>query len=126
MKFERKFERVASAKTYRFRLLKYSIIAFMFLVVSLAIGTFGYWYFGQQNTVNAKPSGVDAFLCASMILTGMGPIGAVDTEGGKIFSALYAIYSGVAFLSMMAIFFAPIIHRFLHLMHMDEIEADEP
>lgn len=124
MKFEHKDEHVASLQKYRNRILQYSLIAFAFLVVSLIIGTWGYWYFGQCNTVSTKPTVVDAFLCASMILTGMGPIGAMDTDGGKIFSALYAIYSGVAFLSMMAIFFAPIVHRFLHLMHMDEIESD--
>ena len=69
-----------------------------------------------------KPSWIDAFLCASMILTGMGPTGNIESDGGKIFSAFYAIYSGVTFLSVMAIVFAPIMHRFLHLIHVDEGE----
>ena len=54
-----------------------------------------------------------------MILTGMGPIGIIETDGGKIFSALYALYSGIAFLSSAALFISPILHRFLHLIHVD-------
>lgn len=124
MNFEHRGEPIASVQTYQARLLKYFLIALGLLIFSLLIGTVGYWYFGQQNIKTDKPSWIDAFLCASMILTGMGPIGSIESDGGKIFSALYAIYSGVTFLSVMGIFFAPIIHRFLHLMHIDEDEAD--
>ena len=59
-----------------------------------------------------------------MILTGMGPIGSVESDSGKIFSALYAIYSGVTFLSVMGIFFAPIVHRFLHVLHIDDDDSN--
>jgi hypothetical protein len=119
MKFEHKKAPLASTKRYYQRLLKYFLIGSLLLSFSLLIGTIGYWYFGQMNTCAPRPSWVDAFLCASMILTGMGPIGDMESDSGKIFSALYAIYSGVTFLSVMAIIFAPIVHRFLHLMHVD-------
>ena len=124
MNFEHKGEPIASSGAYRQRLLTYFTIAISLLIFSLLIGTVGYWYFGQQNVKSGKPSWVDAFLCASMILTGMGPIGTIESDAGKIFSALYAIYSGVTFLSVMGIFFAPIVHRFLHLMHIDEKDED--
>ncbi len=120
MPFEHKGEPVATKEEYRSRLLKFFVIGVSLLAFSLLIGTGGYYYFGQQNVKSDKPSWIDAFLCASMILTGMGPIGSIESDGGKIFSALYAIYSGVTFLSVMAIVFAPIVHRFLHLMHADE------
>jgi hypothetical protein len=119
MKLERKNAPIASVKKYRQRLLKFFMIGFALLSFSLLLGTVGYWFFGQENTQNPKPSWIDAFLCASMILTGMGPTGTMESDGGKIFSALYAIYSGVTFLSVMAIVFTPIVHRFLHLMHAD-------
>jgi surface polysaccharide O-acyltransferase-like enzyme len=124
LKFEHKDAPIASPEAYRQRLIKYFLIALGLLVFSLLIGTVGYYYFGQQNIKTDKPSWVDAFLCASMILTGMGPIGSMESDAGKIFSALYAIYSGVTFLSVMGIFFAPIVHRFLHLMHIDEQETE--
>ncbi|MBL7815312.1 MAG: hypothetical protein JNL70_09885 [Saprospiraceae bacterium] len=124
MDFEHKGQPIASPEAYRERLIKYFLIAMTLLTFSLFIGTVGYWYFGQQNVKADKPSWVDAFLCASMILTGMGPIGTIETDAGKIFSAIYAIYSGVTFLSVMGIFFAPIVHRFLHLMHIDEQDSE--
>ena len=60
-----------------------------------------------------------------MILTGMGPVADMKSDGAKVFSSLYALYSGVAFLSTIAVFFAPIIHRFLHILHFVPEEPDE-
>ena len=128
MPYEHKNAPVASTHTYQKRVWRNFLFAFSLLTISLLIGTVGYWYFGQCNSGlenHEKPSFIDAFLCASMILTGMGPIGVMDCDAGKLFSALYAIYSGVAFLSCVAIFFSPILHRFLHLMHIDVQENEE-
>ncbi|MGB3131934.1 MAG: hypothetical protein WBB26_09685, partial [Saprospiraceae bacterium] len=60
-----------------------------------------------------------------MILTGMGPVVEMKTPTAKIFSSLYALYSGVAFLSITAVFFAPIIHRLLHILHIEDDEAKD-
>ena len=124
MNFEHKHAPLAPPDKFRARLQKYFLIAMGLLAISLLMGTVGYWYFGQQNIKTDQPSWIDAFLCASMILTGMGPIGSTESDAGKIFSALYAIYSGVTFLSVMGIFFAPIVHRFLHVLHIDDDETD--
>jgi hypothetical protein len=43
----------------------------------------------------------------------------MKTTGAKLFSSFYALYSGVAFLSITAVFFAPIIHRVLHIFAVD-------
>jgi hypothetical protein len=59
-----------------------------------------------------------------MILTGMGPVAEMTTPPAKIFSSFYALYSGVAFLSITAVFFAPIIHRLLHILHIEQ-DGDE-
>ncbi len=80
---------------------------------SLAIGSGGYSYFGGLNWV-------DALLNAAMILTGMGPVDHMVTTSGKLFATFYALYSGIAFLSMMAIIIAPILHRFLHRLHLED------
>jgi hypothetical protein len=81
--------------------------------VSLAIGTFGYSYFLQMPLI-------DGLINAAMILTGMGPVDKMETTAGKLFATVYALYSGLAFLSMVAIIIAPIYHRFLHQFHLDE------
>ena len=73
---------------------------------SLAIGVAGYHY------VVGLPW-IDAFLNASMILTGMGQISPLATSAGKIFASLYALYSGVVFLAVWTSFLADSLHHVL-------------
>ena len=62
---------------------------------------------------------IDAFANAAMILSGMGPIDPLKTDGGKLFAGLYAIYSGLAVIIIAGVVFAPVVHRFLHRFHLD-------
>jgi hypothetical protein len=89
------------------------LVTLLIVGVSLAIGTFGYSYFLEMPLV-------DGLINAAMILTGMGPVDKMETTAGKLFATVYALYSGLAFLSMVAIIIAPIYHRFLHQFHLDE------
>jgi hypothetical protein len=88
-----------------------------FVTVALAIGMVG--YHGTEGL-----SWLDAFLNASMILTGMGPVNEVHTVAGKLFAGCYALFSGVAFLTAVAVLFAPLFHRFLHRFHLDFERGD--
>ena len=99
-------------KIYRLRIIKSSITSLLLLVFSLGIGIVGYKYF-------CNFSWTDALLNASMILTGMGPVNDISTSVGKIFASFYALYSGIAFLTIFAVFFSPIFHNFLHRFHLD-------
>lgn len=69
---------------------------------------------------------MDAFYNASMILTGMGPGLDIDQlpvdcrEKVKLFAGIYALYSGVVFLSASGILITPLLHRFFHMLHLDE------
>ena len=81
----------------------------------MSIGMVGYHYVAHLN-------GMDAFYNAAMILTGMGPVAPMETNAAKLFSGGYALFSGVIFLTTVAVLFAPLIHRFLHRMHLDEDE----
>jgi hypothetical protein len=116
MPFEHKNDIVASQPLFTQRVTQYALLSLGLLTGSLGVGMLGYKYL-----VGVK-GWDDAFLNASMILTGMGPMIDADvkmTTVGKVFSGCYAIYSGIAFLSIMVIFFSPILHRFLHLMHVE-------
>jgi hypothetical protein len=93
--------------------LRYFFYALILIIISVGIGTAGYRYFGGLTWV-------DAFYNACMILTGMGPVNVMQDNAAKVFSSLYALFSGIAFLSTVAIFFAPIAHRFLHMLHIDD------
>ena len=113
--FEHKSKRLASRKQFRHRLLKAGSFSIIIFSLSLLGGIIGYH-------VTAGFDWVDSFLNASMILGGMGPIGDLPNNTAKIFAGCYALFCGVAFISSMAIFITPILHRFLHKFHLDEDE----
>jgi hypothetical protein len=95
------------------KFLKSILFANIFLAVSLFIGMAGYhWISGL--------TWIDSLLNASMILTGMGPVNPMPNDAAKIFSSFYAIFSGVAFLSMIGVVIAPVAHRFLHKFHLED------
>ncbi len=52
----------------------------------------------------------------------MGPVAELKTKAAELFSSFYALYSGVAFLIITAVFFAPIIHRLLHILQVETTE----
>jgi hypothetical protein len=77
------------------------------MLLSLGIGMIGYSHFENMNWV-------DAYINATMILSGMGPVDVLHTEGGKLFAGTYALFSGIIFLVVIAIIIAPVFHRFMH------------
>lgn len=100
------------------RLLRYAGVAMALVTFSLGLGTLGYHYYADLGWL-------DSFYNAAMILTGMGPVNKIETPPGKLFSSFYALFSGIAFLSTVGIFFAPIAHRMMHLLHVEPDEEAE-
>jgi hypothetical protein len=43
-----------------------------------------------------------------------------QTEAGKVFAGLYALYAGLVFLLIVGLVFTPVIHRLLHKFHWDQ------
>ena len=114
--YEHKTEKLATRKVYRKRIRTNLIVSFVILFFSLLVGIIGYkltipefdWY--------------DSLLNASMILSGMGPV--IDTKviltpSAKVFASIYALFSGVSFLTTFSILMAPVVHRFFHKMHVE-------
>ena len=62
---------------------------------------------------------------AAMILSGMGPLNPLQTQGGKLFAGAYALFSGLVFITVMVVILAPVFHRFLHKFHIEEEEKDD-
>src|SRR6185503_7980786 len=81
--------------------------------LALTVGTLGY-------RLTEGWSWLDSTLNATMILTGMGPANDLHTQTGKLFAIVYALFSGVMFLSVIALVLAPIAHRLLHSFHLDD------
>jgi hypothetical protein len=115
--FERRHQTLASPEVFRRRLLKSGSFGMIMVVISLAVGMAGYHFLEQLGLL-------DSFLNASMILSGMGPIYAPVTPGGKVFAGFYALYSGFAVIVIAAITFAPVVHRVLHRFHLESSEDE--
>jgi hypothetical protein len=110
--YENKHQALAPRKVFYGRMMKMAVIATSVTIVCLLIGVFGYHYIGHLIWI-------DALHNASMILSGMGPVADVTNVSGKLFSSAYALFSGVAFITNIGIFLSPVIHRFLHKMHVN-------
>ncbi len=113
MKLEHKKQKVISVDKFLKRVFKYFYLTSFLVLFSLSLGIMGYSTFGNLDFI-------DSLHMSSMILTGMGPVVEMKTQEAKLFSSFYALYSGVAFLSITAVFFAPIIHRLLHILHVED------
>src|SRR5471032_2022467 len=112
-----RFKPLPTHEIYRRHLLTSGSVGLVLVAISLAIGMAGYAYFEDIGFI-------DAFLNASMILSGMGPVLNPKSAGGRIFAGLYALYSGFAVLAIAAIMFAPVVRRFLHRFHLEAIDDD--
>jgi hypothetical protein len=111
--FEHKKNALLPFPQFIIRVLKFILYSVLLICFALIIGTTGYHYFAELGWI-------DSFYNASMILTGMGPASLMRTSTAKIFSSFYALFSGIVFLSTFAVLVAPIAHRFLHILHIDE------
>ena len=111
--FEKRGHPMASRKVFSRRLLRSGLLAFGTIVVALAIGMAGYMGFEAMGFI-------DAFANAAMILSGMGPLTPLLTDGGKVFAGLYAIFSGLLIFVVAGLMLAPVFHRILHSFHVDD------
>lgn len=82
------------------------------ITISLLVGVLGYHHFENLGWL-------DAFLNASMLLGGMGPVEQPRTDAGKLFAGCYALYCGLVVIVVVGIMMAPVARRFLHKLHLD-------
>src|SRR5438105_3125507 len=116
--FERKGEPLISRGQFLGRMARAVAVTMGIVAASLAMGMAGYHFLGGLRWI-------DALHNSAMILTGMGPVDPMRTTAGKLFATFYALYSGIAFLSMTAVLLAPIIHRALHKFHLDDDDEED-
>ena len=116
MRYERKTEPLAPKHIYYKRIARNLVWVGFVISIMLVIGTVGYHCATEPFT-----PWLDSLHNSSMILSGMGPvITGGFTSGGKIFSSLYALFSGIVFVGAMGFALLPAIHRIFHKLHMQE------
>lgn len=112
MMYEQHNQPLISRKAFLKRQVNHFLIVLAIIGGSLAWGMAGYHFIEGL-------SWVDALLNSAMLLGGMGPVDALHTNAGKIFASIYALYSGIVFLVVAGVLFAPAFHRMLHHFHLD-------
>ena len=95
------------------RLVLHLGLASVLLLASLGVGMVGYVQLEHL-------SWMDAFLNSAMLLGGMGPVNPPQTESGKLFAGIYALYAGLVFIVTAALVFTPVLHRVIHHFHWSE------
>jgi hypothetical protein len=108
---------LAPKEAYRRRLITAGKAGAILISISLAVGIAG--YMGLEDL-----DFLDAFVNASMILSGMGPLHDPQSAGGKVFAGIYALYSGFAVIGISAVMFAPLVHRIFHRLHIADADDD--
>ncbi|MCU0328110.1 MAG: hypothetical protein MUE53_03895 [Chitinophagales bacterium] len=92
--------------------IKHLVLGGLFIGFWLTLGTFGYHFIGDLPWI-------DAFLDACMIGSGMGPVNILATNAAKLFSGIYAVLSGIVFITNIGIVFAPTAHRLFVSLHLE-------
>jgi len=115
--FEHKSEPLLPRWAFYARMAQSGAVVAGIIAFSLFVGSAGYHCLGGLPWI-------DSLLNASMILAGMGPVDPLKTASAKLFATFYALYSGVAFLTIMAVLMAPLLHRLLHKFHMETSEDE--
>lgn len=108
--YERQSQPLLPRRQFFARLLKHFSLSVLLLIAALGIGVLGY-----RN--------LEALLNTAMILGGMGPVNPIESIAGKWFASLLAPFSGIVFLVVAGVVIAPVAHRILHRLHLQE--ADE-
>ncbi len=109
--YERHVDPLLPWRQFWRRVLNHGLLVVVIVAGSLGVGMLGY------RATEGMPW-IDALLNASMILTGMGPVGPLTTTAAKLFASAYALYSGLVFVAVTGILLAPFAHRVLHQLHL--------
>jgi hypothetical protein len=117
LRFESRHDPLLSRRAFARRLARNLGASAALIGLSLAGGMAGYRHFEGM-------SWTDAYVNASMILSGMGPVTELKTHGGKIFAGSYALYSGLALIFATGLIISPIAHRLLHRFHLESSRRD--
>ena len=111
--YEAKSDRPIPTRRFARRFLVHLSIALGLIAFSLAMGMTGYVCFEHLSCL-------DAFLNSAMLLGGMGPVNAPQSDAGKLFAGIFALYAGLVFIVTAALLFTPLLHRLMHHFHWDD------
>ena len=112
-RFEHRGEPMATPVEFAGRLGANLLASLVLIGAVLALGMAGY------HLIENMPW-LDAFLNASMLLGGMGPVDAMKTDAGKFFAGCYALLCGLVVVAATGLFLAPVLHRVMLAVHAED------
>ncbi|MEP6745108.1 MAG: hypothetical protein ABJB33_06385 [Gemmatimonadota bacterium] len=112
-RYESKQLRPISTRHFAHRMLGHFLTSQLLVVAALFIGMAGFH-------LTEELPWLDAFLQSAMLLGGMGPVGQITHESGKLFAGFYALFCGLLFIVVAGLLIAPVVHRILHRLHWDD------
>src|SRR6185312_1337236 len=99
--YEHLGEPLLPRRKFLYRVWQHFLVALAVVAVSMLIGMSGYhWLAGF--------SWIDSFLNAAMLLGGMGPVGDIPSDSGKLFAGFYALYSGLVLIVSAGVLLTPV------------------
>lgn len=110
--YEHLGEPLLPRRKFLYRIWQHFLVALAVVAVSMLIGMVGYHRL-------AGFSWIDSFLNSAMLLGGMGPVGDIPTESGKLFAGFYALYSGLVLIVSAGVLLTPVLHRLMHHLHLE-------
>lgn len=111
--YETKKDALLSPEQFAWRLIWHVLAAFLMIFITLVIGAFGHIYFEGIDFH-------DAFLNTALIMGGIGTIVMPASVAGKLFFSVYGIFLSLLFAAVVGVALAPVIHRIVHRMHLDD------
>lgn len=112
-RFEHRSEPLASTAKFAGRLARNLLASWVLIGAVLAVGMAGYHLIEHMRWL-------DAFLNASMLLGGMGPVDVMKSDAGKLFAGSYALLCGLVVVAATSLFLAPVLHRVMHAVHVQD------
>lgn len=114
MPWEHRSEPLATHGVFLGRMGRQALLVAGLVAGTLAVGTTGYMLISELDFV-------DSFLESSMLLSGAGPLYTErsSSNGLKMFSSLFALFSTLVVVSSVGILAAPVVHRVIHRLHLE-------
>lgn len=116
--YESKHENLIPGHHFAWRLLVHFFYALVVIAVILMLGVAGNMWFESISLH-------DAVFNIALIIAGIGSTTLPQTVAGKLFFSIYGIFVGLVFMATMGIVLAPVAHRILHKLHLDQLSDDD-